>query len=118
MHGYRLGSELGCHRHRVVTPTPIPARTPPELPGFDPQWSRIVTIPASSGSREGIAVHVLDTQWDSQAVDLTVVCVHGNPTWSYLWREVARQAPANVRVVAPDQVGMGFSARAASCGIR
>lgn len=101
-----------------MTPTPIPARTPPELPGFDPQWSRIVTIPASSGSREGIAVHVLDTQWDSQAVDLTVVCVHGNPTWSYLWREVARQAPANVRVVAPDQVGMGFSARDASGGIR
>jgi len=99
----------------VVTPTPLPARTPPDLPGFDPRWSRIITIPARTDARERIGVHTLDSRADSESesepVTLTVVCVHGNPTWSYLWRNVARWAPEGVRVIAPDQVGMGFSAR-------
>lgn len=107
-----------------MTPPParIPARTPPELPGLNPAWSRIVTItdtcgapPDSSESR--IGVHVLDThaQGDSvEPAELTVVCVHGNPTWSYLWRNVLAQAPPNVRVIAVDQVGMGFSGRGSS----
>ncbi len=89
-----------------------PARTPPPLPGLQPDWSRVVFIEeASSGS--SIGVHVLDSALvgNEQAADLTVLCVHGNPTWSYLWREVIAQAPNDVRVVAIDQVGMGFSAR-------
>ncbi|MGB3762387.1 MAG: alpha/beta fold hydrolase, partial [Ornithinimicrobium sp.] len=41
----------------------------------------------------------------------TVLCVHGNPTWSYLWRRVLQQAPPGWRVVAVDQLGMGYSDR-------
>ncbi len=41
----------------------------------------------------------------------TVLCVHGNPTWSYLWRHVLDQAPAGWRVVAVDHLGMGYSER-------
>ncbi len=41
----------------------------------------------------------------------TVLCVHGNPTWSYLWRRLLAAAPPGWRVVAPDQLGMGFSER-------
>jgi len=42
----------------------------------------------------------------------TVLCVHGNPTWSYLWRSVlAAGAEAGWRVVAVDQLEMGFSER-------
>ena len=40
--------------------------------------------------------------------------VHGNPTWSYLWRDVlaAGTDPANPwRVIAVDQLDMGFSER-------
>jgi olefin beta-lactone synthetase len=37
--------------------------------------------------------------------------VHGNPTWSYLWRGVVESAPSNIRVLAVDQIGMGYSAR-------
>ena len=43
-----------------------------------------------------------------------MLCVHGNPTWSYLWRTVLAAAtdPANPwRVVAVDQLDMGFSER-------
>ncbi|WP_258933063.1 hypothetical protein [Nesterenkonia pannonica] len=43
--------------------------------------------------------------------------MHGNPTWSYLWRSVLaaslQQArPGHAwRVIAPDQLDMGFSDR-------
>ena len=40
-----------------------------------------------------------------------MLCVHGNPTWSYLWRRFLAQAPAGWRVVAVDQLGMGWSER-------
>nr|WP_281373358.1 alpha/beta fold hydrolase [Kineococcus aurantiacus] len=42
------------------------------------------------------------------------MCVHGNPTWSYLWRGLATAAsavPLGWRVVAVDQLEMGFSER-------
>ena len=42
-----------------------------------------------------------------------MLCVHGNPTWSYLWRRFLAQAPAGWRVVAVDQLGMGWSERTA-----
>ena len=42
---------------------------------------------------------------------LTLLCVHGNPTWSYLWRALVAQAPADVRVIAVDQLDMGYSER-------
>lgn len=41
----------------------------------------------------------------------TLLCVHGNPTWSYLWRNVLARADPRVRVVAVDQLEMGFSER-------
>lgn len=56
-----------------------------------------------------IGVHLLDVGPTNAAV--TVVCVHGNPTWSYLWRNVLAQAPPDIRIIAIDQVGMGYSAR-------
>jgi acyl-coenzyme A synthetase/AMP-(fatty) acid ligase/pimeloyl-ACP methyl ester carboxylesterase len=83
------------------------ARTAPELPGLEPDWSRIVFIEDHDGSDLGI--HVLDAGPRDAA--LTIVCVHGNPTWSYLWRGVLASAPEGVRVLAVDQVGMGYSAR-------
>src|SRR5205823_2108027 len=43
----------------------------------------------------------------------TMLCVHGNPTWSFLWRRFLGAAPEGWRVVAVDQLGMGFSERTA-----
>ena len=41
----------------------------------------------------------------------TIVCVHGNPTWSFMWRHViARYAP-NQRIIAVDHLGCGLSQR-------
>ena len=40
-----------------------------------------------------------------------MLCLHGNPTWSYLWRRFLAEAPPGWRVIAPDQLGMGWSER-------
>ena len=61
--------------------------------------------------------HVLDSWADRPVADVpevTLLCVHGNPTWSYLWRRLLAQAPPSWRVVAPDQLGMGYSERFAT----
>ncbi len=94
----------------------------PDLPGVDPAWSRWVDVTDSGGSTH--RWHVLDTHTDgtrgqdgqTQPVEPvgTLLCVHGNPTWSYLWRGLLAAPPAGWRVVAPDQLGMGFSQRPAA----
>ncbi|HEY4331023.1 MAG TPA: alpha/beta fold hydrolase, partial [Ilumatobacteraceae bacterium] len=43
----------------------------------------------------------------------TIVCVHGNPTWSYHWRSFLAQLGDRYRVIAVDQLGMGYSSRTA-----
>jgi len=86
-----------------------PATPPPAgLPGLDPRWSRVVEAAGSSW-------HVLDNGPTLEAEPVgTILAVHGNPTWSYLWRRLVAagaRAERPWRVVAVDQLGMGFSAR-------
>lgn len=40
-----------------------------------------------------------------------IVCVHGNPTWSFFYRDVLAGLRDAYRVVAMDHLGMGLSAR-------
>jgi olefin beta-lactone synthetase len=83
------------------------ASLPPDgLPGLDPAWSRLVSAPDAEGVER--TWHVLDTGGGEAG---TLLCVHGNPTWSYLWRDVVDRAPPGWRVVAVDQLDMGFSER-------
>ncbi|MCC2315593.1 alpha/beta fold hydrolase [Cellulomonas xiejunii] len=131
---------------RLPAPTPAPAQLPPAgLPGLDPAWSRLVTAPETAlqqapGRADGVPAadgtppiertwHVLDTGPALAARGVTPVgtllCVHGNPTWSYLWRDLASatlaaatlaaadadDGPGAWRVVAVDQLEMGFSER-------
>ncbi|WP_233494067.1 alpha/beta fold hydrolase [Desertihabitans brevis] len=88
---------------------------PGPLPGFDPSWSRSVTAPDAEGVPR--RWHLLDTAADrplSEVAGLpTLVCLHGNPTWSYLWRGLLAGVRPGWRVVAPDQLGMGWSEPAA-----
>jgi len=85
-----------------------PASFPPrDIAGLDPSWSRLVVTPELDGG--GRTWHVLDNGVVDPTV--TLLCVHGNPTWSYLWRNVLAGAGPGVRVVAVDQLEMGFSER-------
>ncbi len=38
-----------------------------------------------------------------------IVCVHGNPTWSYMYRQVVSDFSSHYRVIAMDHLGCGFS---------
>ncbi|MFZ9041527.1 MAG: alpha/beta fold hydrolase [Ilumatobacteraceae bacterium] len=80
---------------------------PSGLPGLDPTWSRTVTVPDLDGIER--CFHVLDR--GPRDAELTLLCVHGNPTWSYLYRDLIARAPDGVRVVAVDHLDMGFSER-------
>ncbi len=80
---------------------------PPGLEGLQGHWSRLVVTPGLDGV--GRTWHVLDNQVADPTV--TLLCVHGNPTWSYLWRDLIAHAPPNVRVIAMDQLDMGYSER-------
>ena len=40
-----------------------------------------------------------------------LVLVHGNPTWSFYYREVVKAFAPRYRVVAPDHIGCGLSSR-------
>lgn len=96
---------------------------PPGLPGLDPRLSRVVSVPGR-GTDAGAARswHLLDSQPALDDLGLTpvgtILAVHGNPTWSYLWRsvvsgsvEAARAGAPAWRVVAVDQLEMGYSER-------
>lgn len=101
-----------------------PAAHPPTgLPELDPRFSRILSTPgrrADAGATR--SWHFLDSgpALDELGAPIigTVLAVHGNPTWSYLWRRLVaasvRQAESGGpawRVVAVDQLDMGFSER-------
>jgi haloalkane dehalogenase len=40
-----------------------------------------------------------------------VLCVHGNPTWSFYYRDLIQALRGARRVVAPDHIGMGLSTK-------
>ncbi|HEX4963838.1 MAG TPA: alpha/beta fold hydrolase [Thermoanaerobaculia bacterium] len=85
---------------------PLP---PPPLPDFiDPllPFRRSVHV-LQSGPDAGRRIHFVD-QGDPAA--RPVLLVHGNPTWSFLWRKVIALLPG-FRCVAPDLLGLGFSGR-------
>ncbi|RFA20246.1 alpha/beta fold hydrolase [Subtercola boreus] len=94
-----------------------------EFPGLDERWSRLVTAPDSAGVSR--TWHLLDNlgllEEAGRTPTGTILAVHGNPTWSYLWRSVLAAATDAAlsgeaehpvwRVIAVDQLDMGFSER-------
>jgi pimeloyl-ACP methyl ester carboxylesterase len=72
---------------------------PPEVKAlypFEPHW---LELP------EG-RMHYVDTG----GAGPVVVLVHGNPSWSFLWRDLIKElSAAGFRCIAPDHLGMGLS---------
>ncbi|HEX9943840.1 MAG TPA: alpha/beta fold hydrolase [Thermoanaerobaculia bacterium] len=87
----------------------MPFLPPPPLPDFlEPH------LPFQRGSYEletgpdaGRRIHFID-QGDPAVRPMLML--HGNPTWSFLWRKVIALLP-EFRCVAPDLLGLGFSDR-------
>jgi haloalkane dehalogenase len=81
---------------QFLAPPPLPPWLSEELP-----FNRRLF---ADGEHE---IHFID-EGDGPAILL----LHGNPTWCYLWRKVIRiLARENVRVIAPDLVGLGLSSK-------
>jgi pimeloyl-ACP methyl ester carboxylesterase len=87
----------------------MPFLPPPPLPAFLdrhlPCARRAYRL--ESGPDAGRLLHFVD-QGDSAA--RPVLLLHGNPTWSFLWRKVIALLP-ELRCVAPDLLGLGLSSK-------
>jgi len=83
-------------------------RTPDDrfanLPGYDFHPNYLTDLPGY----EGLRTHYLDEgPKDAEEVFL---CLHGEPTWSYLYRKmIPIFVAAGIRVIAPDLIGFGKS---------
>ncbi len=83
-------------------------RTPEQcfdhLPSYDFAPNYLSDLPALNGLR----MHYLDE--GSKAAQTTYFCLHGNPTWSYLYRKMIPIFTASgARLIAPDMIGFGRS---------
>lgn len=66
---------------------------------------------------DGWRYHYLDNQLSSAASERgkpsepppVILCVHGNPTWSFYWRRVFADLGDRFRVIAVDHIGCGLS---------
>lgn len=97
---------------------------PAGLVGLDQSLSRLVSaVETATGATR--VWHLLDNAGRLAELGVTpvgtILCVHGNPTWSYLWRRLVSAATAAAesggdawRVIAVDQLEMGFSERTGS----
>ena len=88
------------------------ARTPDErfddLPGFPfaPHYADVVAEDAD-GSTGPLRMHYLD---EGPSDGPVVLLMHGQPTWSYLYRKVIPVlVDAGLRAIAPDNIGFGRS---------
>ena len=87
------------------------------FPGVAARYSGYLEVPSTSAVDPAGTTHrwhLLDNHGELEERGIspvgTLLCVHGNPTWSYLWRSVlAAGAKAGWRVVAVDQLEMGFA---------
>ena len=61
--------------------------------------------------KKTIAVHGHDMAYVEMGQGRPIVFLHGNPTSSYLWRDVMPELATLGRCIAPDLIGMGDSAK-------
>ena len=74
-----------------------------------PFESRYAVVPREPGTSETLRLHYID---EGPRDGRPVVFLHGNPGWTYIWREqVKAAAAAGFRAIAVDHVGMGLSDR-------
>ena len=75
---------------------PIDFQPSPELYPFESRWFESSVGP----------VHYVD-----EGEGPPILMLHGNPTWSFLYRDIIRDLRSDFRCVAPDLPGFGLSAR-------
>jgi olefin beta-lactone synthetase len=70
-----------------------------------PFQSRFATVGRTgAGASHGHRMHYVD-----EGSGPVVVCLHGNPTWGFLFRNLIARLRQDYRVIVPDHVGCGLS---------
>ena len=82
----------------------------PDWP-FEPVYT---VVPVESSGEQTLRVHHVDVSPETWSNE-TVLCMHGEPSWSFLYRSmIPVLTGAGHRVVAPDLVGFGRSDKPAA----
>ena len=73
-----------------------------------PAWLRALYPfePKSFQTPHGARMSYLD---EGPREDEAVLMLHGNPTWSFFYRDLVKQIAPTMRCVVPDHIGMGLS---------
>jgi haloalkane dehalogenase len=71
-----------------------------------PAWRALYPFEPHRVQVDGHWLHYLD---EGPREAPALLLLHGNPTWSFYWRELARGLRDGYRVVAPDHLGCGLS---------
>ncbi len=75
-----------------------------DLPGYDFEPHYVDSLPGY----EGLRVHYVDE--GPASAERTFLCLHGQPSWSYLYRKMIPVfLESGARVIAPDWLGFGKS---------
>jgi pimeloyl-ACP methyl ester carboxylesterase len=69
-------------------------------------WKALYPFKANRLDLGGYAMNYVD-----EGKGETVLMVHGNPTWSFYFREVVKALSPGFRCIVPDHIGMGLSDR-------
>src|SRR5437764_15460043 len=78
-----------------------PAWVPSDLYPFESRYAQI----------DGHTVHYVD-----EGTGPPLLMLHGNPTWSFLYRELIKGLSTRYRCIAPDHPGFGLSRAAQGYG--
>ncbi len=70
----------------------------------DPYHAFLNAHPGRDFDRDGLRLHYLD-----EGEGEPVVMVHGNPTWSFYYRNLVEALSGQYRTIVPDQIGCGLS---------
>jgi haloalkane dehalogenase len=67
-------------------------------------WRALYPFRSHSLTLDGVRMHYLD-----EGHGPTCLLVHGNPTWSFHWRNLILGLRGHCRLIAPDHIGCGLS---------
>jgi haloalkane dehalogenase len=73
------------------------------MPDTD-NWRALYPFASHWLDLDGVRYHYLD-----EGEGEPLVLVHGNPTWSFYWREIVKGLRGRYRLIVPDHIGCGLS---------
>lgn len=77
---------------------------PSDSPLAPHDWRSLYPFPSHRVTIQGQSMHYLD-----EGTGPVLLLLHGNPTWSFMWREMVLALRGQYRLIVPDHIGCGLS---------